>query len=139
MRAGRELKPVASRGRPEKQCEHCRNARKSRSHHAKCDCGEKKEKVVGYANDDSTSAALHAVEHYCCCIHGEQCICGMKKGAGSKVAQHTLKSKLNFSVTIAGEHADSHCRWLSPALPYAEQRCSYFRPPVPSFTTPKAT
>jgi hypothetical protein len=27
-----------------KQCEHCRTARKSKSHHAKCDCGNKKTK-----------------------------------------------------------------------------------------------
>lgn len=101
VRADRELKPVASRGRPQKQCEHCRNARKFRSHHAKCDCGEKKGKLLGYANDDLTSGALDTVEHDCCCIHGEQCTCGMTKGADSKAAQHTVKSRPNFSAALS--------------------------------------
>jgi len=39
----RELRLIAPKGRPVKQCEHCRGARKSKSHHAKCDCGDKKE------------------------------------------------------------------------------------------------
>ncbi|KAF2452791.1 copper fist DNA binding domain-containing protein, partial [Lineolata rhizophorae] len=34
----RELRHINPKGRPVKQCEHCRGARKSKSHHAKCDC-----------------------------------------------------------------------------------------------------
>lgn len=40
----RPLKHIAPKGRPVKQCEHCRDARKSKSHHAKCDCGSKRAK-----------------------------------------------------------------------------------------------
>jgi Copper fist DNA binding domain len=38
----RPLNHIAPKGRPVKQCEHCRDARKSKSHHAKCDCGSKR-------------------------------------------------------------------------------------------------
>jgi hypothetical protein len=40
----RDLHHINPKGRPVKQCEHCRGARKSKSHHAKCDCGDKKDK-----------------------------------------------------------------------------------------------
>lgn len=40
----RELTHINPKGRPVKQCEHCRGARKAKSHHARCDCGEKKDK-----------------------------------------------------------------------------------------------
>ena len=43
-RLDRDLFPIAPKGRPVKQCEHCRSARKDKSHHAKCNCGNKKHK-----------------------------------------------------------------------------------------------
>lgn len=54
------------------------------------------------ANDDLTSGALDTVKHDCCCIHGEQCICGMKKGADSKAAQHTVESRPSSSAALSG-------------------------------------
>ena len=36
-----------------KQCEHCRTARKSKSQHGKCDCGDKKDKDRIRDTDDS--------------------------------------------------------------------------------------
>ena len=42
--AERELKLIAPKGRPVKQCDHCRGARKSKSNHTKCDCGTKRER-----------------------------------------------------------------------------------------------
>jgi hypothetical protein len=40
----RELKLIAPKGRPVKQCDHCRGARKSKSNHTKCDCVTKRER-----------------------------------------------------------------------------------------------
>lgn len=94
--ADRELKPVATKGRPQKQCDHCRSARKSRSHHARCDCGEKMEQLLGHADGDDSSSAVEMVEHDCCCIHGGPCVCGKKKGPGSTAAQHILAGRSRF-------------------------------------------
>lgn len=53
----RELKMIAPKGRPVKQCEHCRSARKDKSHHAKCDCGSKKLKDVPESDPTSEQPA----------------------------------------------------------------------------------
>ncbi|KAI5778080.1 hypothetical protein EDC01DRAFT_635053 [Geopyxis carbonaria] len=37
----RKLLPIAKKGRPVSQCNHCRHMRKSRAAHIKCDCGER--------------------------------------------------------------------------------------------------
>jgi hypothetical protein len=55
--ADRELKMIAPKGRPVKQCEHCRSARKDKSHHAKCDCGSKKLKDVPESEPKSEQPA----------------------------------------------------------------------------------
>jgi len=69
----RELKLIAPKGRPVKQCDHCRTARKSKSHHAKCDCGSRKER-----KEDSPKADLRKEDSGCCCHKGEKCECGGK-------------------------------------------------------------
>lgn len=122
MHADRELKLVAPRGRPQKQCQHCRTARGSRSHHAKCDCGEKREKLLSYTNGVVTIDFLRKVKHSCCCIHGEQCICGKKRGTDFNTAQRTIESKPNFSVSAVREHTNitagaglNTCRTVSNA------------------------
>lgn len=63
----RELHFIAPKGRPVKQCEHCRGARKSKSHHARCDCGGKKERNEVKLDDKE-----------CCCNLGDSCVCGIK-------------------------------------------------------------
>lgn len=42
----RPLQHINKKGRPVSQCQHCRAMRKSRSSHAKCDCGEKTHKCA---------------------------------------------------------------------------------------------
>ena len=56
--ADRELFPIAPKGRPVKQCEHCRSARKDKSHHAKCNCGNKKHKDTSESGPKSEHPAL---------------------------------------------------------------------------------
>ncbi|KAF2020871.1 hypothetical protein BU24DRAFT_446010 [Aaosphaeria arxii CBS 175.79] len=90
MHTDRELHHINPKGRPVKQCEHCRGARKSKSHHAKCDCGDKKDKdkhkdkgdAKGMENasvsvDDSNHAS--GTDDSCGCHSGSKCICGGKK------------------------------------------------------------
>ena len=57
----RELHFIAPKGRPVKQCDHCRGARKSKSHHAKCDCGGRKERGEVKREQFVLSKALHRV------------------------------------------------------------------------------
>ncbi|KAF2276691.1 uncharacterized protein EI97DRAFT_490101 [Westerdykella ornata] len=88
----RELIHINPKGRPVKQCEHCRGARKSKSHHAKCDCGEKKDKdkhkdkgdakgehLVDSSADESSNLDPVNNGNRCCCHSGAKCICGLKK------------------------------------------------------------
>lgn len=70
----RELQHINKKGRPVKQCEHCRGARKSKSHHGKCDCGDKKDKAKQKAKGD---VAAH--DGRCQCHSGAKCICGTTK------------------------------------------------------------
>ncbi|OCL02483.1 hypothetical protein AOQ84DRAFT_181214 [Glonium stellatum] len=96
----RELHHINPKGRPVKQCEHCRGARKSKSHHAKCDCGDKKDKAKDKGD-------LKVDENSCCCHHGAKCICGLKKEsldlkldtASLKLAQHGAKAKPRLTTT----------------------------------------
>jgi len=62
---------IAPKGRPVKQCEHCRSARKDKSHHAKCDCGSKKHK-------EPTESEPKLESPECCCHKGTGCACGIK-------------------------------------------------------------
>lgn len=54
----RDLHHINPKGRPVKQCEHCRGARKSKSHHAKCDCGDKKDKDSHKDKGDAKSELI---------------------------------------------------------------------------------
>lgn len=82
--ADRELFPIAPKGRPVKQCEHCRSARKDKSHHAKCNCGNKKHK--------DTSESGPKIEDFGCCCHkpGNKCICGNKSETSDLRIQEAL-------------------------------------------------
>lgn len=85
----RELHHINPKGRPVKQCEHCRGARKSKSHHAKCDCGDKKDKhkdkgdakgmLRAGSDSDEASNDDTAHDNRCNCHSGAKCICGIKK------------------------------------------------------------
>lgn len=87
----RELHHINPKGRPVKQCEHCRGARKSKSHHAKCDCGDKKDKdklkekgdaageLYCCANASTNPDNLLAHDNRCQCHSGGKCLCGTVK------------------------------------------------------------
>ncbi|KAF2837480.1 hypothetical protein M501DRAFT_168635 [Patellaria atrata CBS 101060] len=93
----RELKHINPKGRPVRQCEHCRSARKSKSQHAKCDCGEKKER-------EKTTGALKHDGNTCVCFHGEKCTCGLKK-APSELKLDTSASRLAHPISKARPRA----------------------------------
>jgi len=129
----RELHHINPKGRPVKQCEHCRGARKSKSHHAKCDCGEKKDKhkdtgdakgekltVMG-ADDVSNLDAVS--DNSCCCHSGSKCICGVKKedldlkldiskttlhGVRTKPKLLSTQSESTLTVFANGHHKPCH-------------------------------
>ncbi|KAF2494529.1 hypothetical protein BU16DRAFT_562186 [Lophium mytilinum] len=97
----RELHHINPKGRPVKQCEHCRGARKSKSHHAKCDCGDKKDKPKDKGD-------LKVGGHHCGCHSGAACTCGivkkesldLKLDTGTlKLAQHPAKPKPRLTAT----------------------------------------
>ncbi|CAI6315521.1 unnamed protein product [Periconia digitata] len=110
----RELHHINPKGRPVKQCEHCRGARKSKSHHAKCDCGDKKDKDKVKDKADPNA---------CCCHSGAKCICGGKKESvdlrldTSKQTLHDMRarpkvvsthSENNLTVFANGHHRPCH-------------------------------
>ncbi|RMZ74586.1 copper fist dna binding domain [Pyrenophora seminiperda CCB06] len=92
-------------GRPVKQCEHCRGARKSKSHHAKCDCGDKKDKDL---HKDKGDAKTH--DNRCQCHSGGKCLCGTKKEDDelkidtSRQTLHDARAKPK----LTGTHSESH-------------------------------
>ncbi|KAL5115832.1 transcriptional activator haa1 [Pleosporales sp. CAS-2024a] len=122
--ADRELHHINPKGRPVKQCEHCRGARKAKSHHAKCDCGDKKDKdkVKDHADakgemthglhlhlhDTSDPSAAHDMR--CQCHAGAKCLCGTIKDSvdlkldTSKQTLHDARSKPK----LATAHSESH-------------------------------
>ncbi|QKX58655.1 uncharacterized protein TRUGW13939_05782 [Talaromyces rugulosus] len=69
----RSLVHINKKGRPVSQCPHCRGLRKSRTTHAKCDCGDKKKDhyVAGHLEHEMG-------EHKCRCVHGQRCTCALK-------------------------------------------------------------
>lgn len=90
----RQLTHINPKGRPVKQCEHCRGARKAKSHHARCDCGSKKEKEaakerlktelnVDFFAENAVESAFNPAaaidDSGCCCYKGSSCVCGVKK------------------------------------------------------------
>ncbi|KAK6439016.1 hypothetical protein LTR95_004781 [Oleoguttula sp. CCFEE 5521] len=99
----RELVLVPKKGRPTTQCQHCRQERKRRSAHVKCDCGEAdkphhpKEKCIHLREAEEQASKARSVnedyfsedqeahhagvteEQGCCCHHGGQCSCALLK------------------------------------------------------------
>ncbi|KAF2116270.1 hypothetical protein BDV96DRAFT_573680 [Lophiotrema nucula] len=133
----RELHHINPKGRPVKQCEHCRTARKSKSHHAKCDCGEKKDKDKHKDKGDAKGESLAEVDidnlsdlsavdqESCCCHSGSKCICGVKKegfdlglkldtgihtlhGARAKPKLTSTQSESTLTVFANGHHKPCH-------------------------------
>ncbi|TID20763.1 Copper fist DNA-binding protein [Venturia nashicola] len=82
----RELKMIAPKGRPVKQCEHCRSARKDKSHHAKCDCGSKKLKDV-----PESEPTMESMD--CCCHKGHECVCGIKSEMADRRQETILRRR----------------------------------------------
>ncbi|EMD68222.1 hypothetical protein GGP41_001780 [Bipolaris sorokiniana] len=101
----RDLHHINPKGRPVKQCEHCRGARKSKSHHAKCDCGDKKDKD---SHKDKSEAKTH--DNRCQCHAGGKCLCGTKKDDldlkvdTSRQTLHDARAKPK----LTGTHSESH-------------------------------
>ncbi|EOA91811.1 uncharacterized protein SETTUDRAFT_178215 [Exserohilum turcica Et28A] len=101
----RDLHHINPKGRPVKQCEHCRGARKSKSHHAKCDCGDKKDKD---SHKDKGDAKTH--DNRCQCHTGAKCMCGTKKDDldlkvdTSRQTLHDTRAKPK----LTGTHSESH-------------------------------
>ncbi|KAJ4359842.1 transcriptional activator haa1 [Didymosphaeria variabile] len=129
----RELHHINPKGRPVKQCEHCRGARKSKSHHAKCECGDRKDKhkdkgdskgeqpVDEGTGEISNPATVH--DNHCGCHSGAKCICGIKKEPAdlrldtSKQTLHDVRarpkvtathSESNLTVFANGHHRPCH-------------------------------
>jgi hypothetical protein len=120
--ADRDLHHINPKGRPVKQCEHCRGARKSKSHHAKCDCGDKKDKdklkdkgdAKGEATqgpdvfDNSDHFSVH--DDRCQCHSGGKCLCGTTKESidlkldTTKQTLHDARTKPKLMTT----HSESH-------------------------------
>lgn len=97
----RELHHINPKGRPVKQCEHCRGARKSKSHHAKCDCGDKKDKLK-----EKGDAKAH--DDGCQCHSGGKCLCGSKKeDLGLDVHRQTLH-EARTKPKLTATHSESH-------------------------------
>lgn len=134
--ADRELHHINPKGRPVKQCEHCRGARKSKSHHAKCDCGDKKDKDKlkdkGDARSEIMPGALSRVNSNdglahasgCQCHSGATCVCGTLKeepldlnmdtgrqtlyDARPKPKLTTAQSESHLTVFANGHHKPCH-------------------------------
>lgn len=102
------MKHINPKGRPVKQCEHCQKARKTKSHHARCDCGTKKDKAkaekaaAAAASASESEHDAHAsvetafnfagTSQGCACHTGEKCLCGMKKDMDLKIDTGFAKS-----------------------------------------------
>lgn len=131
----RELHHINPKGRPVKQCEHCRGARKSKSHHAKCDCGDKKDKdklkdkgdakgeLMHGPGDHDNSDRLTAHDGRCQCHSGGKCLCGAIKespdlkldtsrqtlhDARTKPKLMTAQSEPHLTIFANGHHKPCH-------------------------------
>lgn len=118
----RELHHINPKGRPVKQCEHCRGARKSKSHHARCDCGDKKDKdkhkdkgdangeIIQRSGTHNNSDHFLAHDSRCQCHSGGKCICGTVKETvdlkldTSRQTLHDTRTKPKLTTT----HSESH-------------------------------
>ncbi|KAF1977315.1 hypothetical protein BU23DRAFT_452671 [Bimuria novae-zelandiae CBS 107.79] len=129
----RELHHINPKGRPVKQCEHCRGARKAKAHHVRCECGDRKDKhkdrgdAKGEQPVDAGAGEIpnHAIVHdnHCGCHSGSKCMCGSKKEAvelrldTSKQTLHDVRtrpkvtathSESNLTVFANGHHRPCH-------------------------------
>ncbi|CAP83016.1 Pc15g01300 [Penicillium rubens Wisconsin 54-1255] len=68
----RPLIRIGKKGRPITQCAHCRGLRESHTTHIKCECGKNV-----YDEDNFQYAGNN--HQRCGCIHGQRCICALKK------------------------------------------------------------
>lgn len=83
----RALIHINRKGRPATQCQHCRAARKSRTAHVKCDCGDKKKKERAASQPGSTRAGDPSTDNEggdgksgtCSCIQDQRCTCALKR------------------------------------------------------------
>jgi hypothetical protein len=101
-----------------KQCDHCRTARKSKSHHAKCDCGHKKTKSPLEKSDSSEQLFLQEHESGCLCHSGEACSCGNKPESAElrqgrqptrpRPALASNNSEPKLMIRTNGHHAPIH-------------------------------
>jgi hypothetical protein len=131
----RELFHINPKGRPVKQCEHCRGARKSKAHHAKCDCGDKKDKdklkdkgdakgeIKPAPSGVNASDRVPAHDSRCQCHSGGKCLCGTKvesddlkidtsrrtlHDARAKPKLLTAQSEPHLTVFANGHHKPCH-------------------------------
>jgi hypothetical protein len=136
--AERELRLIAPKGRPVKQCDHCRGARNSKSSHTKCDCGTKRERKE---HSPVKGAPARPAESACSCADGDDCHCGRKsETVESRMARSLarpappVKSKSTLSVAETkmthfanGHHKPVHRNNLSAHVsgaPYCKPRRS---------------
>jgi hypothetical protein len=101
-----------------KQCDHCRTARKSKSHHAKCDCGHKKTKSPLEKSESSEQLFLEEHDSGCLCHSGDACSCGSKpesaetrqgrQPARPRPALASNNSEPKLLVRTNGHHAPIH-------------------------------
>ncbi|KAK9456668.1 hypothetical protein V1511DRAFT_486486 [Dipodascopsis uninucleata] len=84
----RPLTMIKPKGRPVSQCAHCREARKTRALHTRCECTEiRKHKSAGAKVQVQSSST-------CCCGKGGPCDCSKLKNAGRAAANaHKAQTK----------------------------------------------
>ncbi|KAF2760285.1 hypothetical protein EJ05DRAFT_278562 [Pseudovirgaria hyperparasitica] len=85
----RELQHINPKGRPVKQCDHCRANRKTNSLHGRCDC--KRDRKGDFKLGDVSGAD-------CACHTGSKCLCGSKKNPGLRV-ETSMKAKPRLTST----------------------------------------
>lgn len=120
-----------SQGRPVSQCPHCRNLRKARSAHVRCDCGAEEQLGIEVNHNKGTN---------CSCNKGTRCSCALKKEhlypvpesdsdeASSTEVQrpraHTAQSESGLTVFSNGLHKPVHKNNMAHkcGLPYVVPR-----------------
>lgn len=100
-----------------KQCEHCRGARKAKAHHARCDCGDKKDKDKSKVGGKSEySPLIHFLVELaangggvgqCRCYSGQKCCCG-KKDSKTKPRLPGTNSDPTLTVFANRHHKPCH-------------------------------
>lgn len=129
--ADRPLQHINKKGRPVSQCPHCRNLRKARSAHVRCDCGAEEQLGIEVNHNKGTN---------CGCNKGARCSCALKKEhldpvpesdsdeASSTEVQrpraHTAQSEGGLTVFSNGLHKPVHKNNMAHkcGLPYVVPR-----------------